>query len=234
MENNYIILSTKKWNLDLTDRLKSYDPNSNWYHISKKEDFNLETLQRIKPQKIFIPHWSDIIPEKIFLNFDCIVFHMTDLPFGRGGSPLQNLISNSYETTKISAIKVVKELDAGKVYLKNNLSLYGTAEEIFIRANNVIFNMITNINEQNFELKEQEGEIVVFKRRQEKMSSIDGLKELNQLFNHIRMLDADGYPNAYLESENFKFEFRRASLKANKSIQADVKIILKNRLTKQN
>ena len=227
MESNYIILSTKKWNLDLAERLKSYDPNSNWYHISKKENFNLKTLQRIKPQKIFIPHWSYIIPEEIFLNFDCIVFHMTDLPFGRGGSPLQNLIANSYETTKISAIKVVKELDAGPVYLKNSLSLYGTAEEIFIRANNVIFNMITNINEQNFELKEQEGEIVFFKRRQEKMSSIDGLKELDQVFDHIRMLDADGYPNAYLESENFKFEFRRASLKANKSIQADVKIILK-------
>jgi methionyl-tRNA formyltransferase len=227
MESNYIILSTKKWNLDLAERLKSYDPNSNWYHISKKENFNLKTLQRIKPQKIFIPHWSYIIPEEIFLNFDCIVFHMTDLPFGRGGSPLQNLIANSYETTKISAIKVVKELDAGPVYLKNSLSLYGTAEEIFIRANNVIFNMITNINEQNFELKEQEGEIVFFKRRQEKMSSIDGLKELDQVFDYIRMLDADGYPNAYLESENFKFEFRRASLKANKSIQADVKIILK-------
>jgi len=227
MKSNYIILSTKKWNLDLAEKLKFYNPNSNWYHISKKEEFNLDTLKRIKPQKIFIPHWSYIIPEEIFSNFECIVFHMTDLPFGRGGSPLQNLIADSYENTKISAIKVVKELDAGPIYLKNNLSLYGTAEEIFIRANNVIFNMIININEQNFELKEQEGEIVTFKRRKEKMSSIDGLKELEQLFNHIRMLDADGYPNAYLESKNFKFEFSRASLKANKSIQADVKIILK-------
>jgi len=227
MKSNYIILSTKNWNLDLADRLKSYDPSSNWYHISKKEDFNLETIQRIKPNRIFIPHWSYIIPNEIYSKFNCIVFHMTDLPYGRGGSPLQNLITNSFENTKISAIEVVEELDAGPIYLKSNLSLYGTAEEVFIRANNVIFNMIININEQNPKLKKQEGSVVSFKRRTPKMSSIDGLKELNEIFNHIRMLDADGYPHAYLETEQFKLEFTRASLKGNKSIIADVKISVK-------
>ena len=59
------------------------------------------------------------------------------------------------------------------------------------------------------------------------MSSIKDLEKLKEIFDYIRMLDADGYPNAYLETENFKFEFRRASLKDNKSIQADVKISLK-------
>tara|TARA_B110000008_G_C16960056_1_gene559786 strand:+ start:1394 stop:2077 length:684 start_codon:yes stop_codon:yes gene_type:complete len=227
MKSNFIILSTKNWNLDLVDRLKSYFPSSNWHHISKKADFNLKTLKRINPEKIFIPHWSYIIPIEIFSNFNCILFHMTDLPYGRGGSPLQNLIINGHENTKISAIKVVEEIDAGPIYLKSNLSLYGTAEEVFIRSNNLIFNMIINIIEQNPKLKKQEGKVSVFKRRTPKMSSIDDLKELDEVFNHIRMLDADGYPNAYLETQNFKFEFTRATLRTNKSIIADVRITKK-------
>ncbi len=32
------------------------------------------------------------MPREIFENWACVVFHMTDLPYGRGGSPLQNLI----------------------------------------------------------------------------------------------------------------------------------------------
>ena len=81
-----------------------------------------------------IPHWSYIIPKDIFNLFNCVVFHMTDLPFGRGGSPLQNLIIRGYEKTKISALKVTNGIDSGPIYLKKPLSLDGTAYEIMIRA----------------------------------------------------------------------------------------------------
>ena len=43
---------------------------------------------------------------------------MTDLPFGRGGSPLQNLIVRGFEETMTSAIKVTKGIDTGDIYLK--------------------------------------------------------------------------------------------------------------------
>ena len=59
---------------------------------------------------------------------------MTDLPFGRGGSPLQNLIERGIYETKLSALRCCKELDGGDIYLKRPLSLWGTAEEIYLRA----------------------------------------------------------------------------------------------------
>lgn len=43
---------------------------------------------------------------------------MTDLPYGRGGSPLQNLIVRNHYKTKISEIRVKKEIDSGPIYLK--------------------------------------------------------------------------------------------------------------------
>jgi len=56
---------------------------------------------------------------------------MTDLPLGRGGSPLQNLIERGIEKTKISALKVEDGVDTGDIFIKEPLNLKGTAEEIF-------------------------------------------------------------------------------------------------------
>lgn len=225
--NNYILLSNKKWNKELFTFLKEKYPKDSWFLIDTKEEFTLKTLHQIKPTKIFIPHWSYIIPEEIYNQYECIVFHMTDLPFGRGGSPLQNLIVRKIENTKISALKVEKGIDTGAIYIKNDLNLNGTAEEIFIRANNVIKAMIINILDENLSPKKQEGEVTLFKRRKPEMSNIVSLSDIGTLYDYIRMLDAEGYPKAYIETEHFRFEFDRASLKTDKSILADVRIIKK-------
>ena len=102
--------------------------------INQKSNFNSKYLNDFNIEKIFIPHWSYIIDEDIFEKYECIVFHMTDLPFGRGGSPLQNLIVRKMYNTKVSAIKVQKGIDTGDIYLKEDLNLEGSATEIFKRA----------------------------------------------------------------------------------------------------
>ena len=223
----YILVSEKNWNKNLLENLSSRKDNSKWVLINNKKDFNIENLNSINPDKIFIPHWSYIISDEIYEKHECIVFHMTDLPFGRGGSPLQNLIILKKEKTKISALKVVKELDAGPIYLKKDLNLYGTAEEIFIRSNSIIELMIIELIDKNLEPKEQKGDVVHFKRRKPNDSNLIDLKDLNGIYNHIRMLDADGYPKAFIENNCFKFEFSRAVLKTNGEIKADVRIIKK-------
>lgn len=223
---NFVILSEKKWNESLLDRFYN-DTANKWYHINNKAVFNLSNLDEIKPDKIFIPHWSYIIPKEIFESYECIVFHMTDLPFGRGGSPLQNLIERGIYKTKISALRVVEELDAGDIYLKKDLELYGSAEEIFLRANDIIFEMINEIVKKDLKPYPQEGEPVIFKRRKKGQSSINELNDITKIYDYIRMLDAEGYPKAYLDFNDIRIEFSRAQLKANKSIIADVRIFKK-------
>ena len=74
---------------------------------------------------------------------------MTDLPYGRGGTPLQNLIIRGHSETMISAIRCEKKIDAGPVYLKKKLSLDGTAEKIYLRAYKIIEKMIFEIIQTN-------------------------------------------------------------------------------------
>lgn len=224
---NILIVSEKSWNKELVSYLQSTMPQYAFYLISQKEDFTVERIGSISPVKIFIPHWSYIIPSAIFERYECIVFHMTDLPYGRGGSPLQNLIVRGLTATKLSALRVEVGLDTEPVYLKMDLSLSGTAEEIFVRVNKLVGKMIVEIIQNNLQPVPQEGDPVVFKRRKPEQSDMSGLEKLEEIFDYIRMLDADGYPHAYIEKGEFRYEFTRASIKADGSIVADVKITKK-------
>ncbi|WP_294588339.1 hypothetical protein [uncultured Bacteroides sp.] len=224
---NILIVSEKSWNKELVGHLQSAMPQYSFYLISQKEDFTIERIDSISPVKIFIPHWSYIVSPVIFEQYECVVFHMTDLPYGRGGSPLQNLIVRGLMSTKLSALRVEAGLDTGPVYLKKDLSLLGTAEEIFIRANNLVEKMIVEILQNNLQPMPQAGDPVVFKRRKPEQGDMSELEKLEDIFNYIRMLDADGYPHAYIEKGKFRYEFTRASIKADGSIRADVKITKK-------
>ena len=69
----------------------------------------------------------------------------------------------------------------------------------------------------------QIGEVTVFKRRKPEESKIPHFKSIEQLFDFMRMLDAEGYPKAYLEYKGFRYEFSRVALRTDYII-ADVKI----------
>ena len=224
--STYIILSQKPWNKSLLKDL-SLKTDDNWVLISSKDDFNNDNLKKINPDKIFIPHWSYIIPELIFNSYECIVFHMTDLPYGRGGSPLQNLILLGHKNTKISALQVESGIDTGDIYLKKDLSLNGTAQDIYERANEVISDMIVEIVKTKPVPIKQEGKPTLFKRRKPLMSNMNDVESLDEVYDFIRMLDADGYPPAFLETSNCKFEFRKVSKQNDNTLEAYVRIIKK-------
>ncbi|AUG56262.1 formyltransferase family protein [Acetivibrio saccincola] len=224
---NIIIATIKSWNIKNANRFKKNNKDKyNAFIITNKNDLTLEVVKKLNPKIIFFPHWSWIIPDDIFKNYTCVVFHMTDLPYGRGGSPLQNLIERGHKSTKISAIRVDGGIDTGDIFLKKHLDLYGTAEEIFIRASNIIFNeMIPEILEKKPLPQKQEGEVVEFKRRKPEQSEIHADFSLGKIYDYIRMLDAEGYPKAFIKFGNYRLEFSRSSLK-NDRIIADVEIIV--------
>jgi methionyl-tRNA formyltransferase len=193
--------------------------------INKKKDLVYENLLKYNPEYIFFPHWSYIIPKEIFENFKCIIFHMTDLPFGRGGSPLQNLLERKIYKTKISAIKCTDVLDGGDIYLKRDFDIsYGSAREIYIRAADIISEMIDEIIMNNPRPIAQTGKVVEFKRRIPEQSDISRLDDLETVYTYIRMLDAPEYPRAYIKQNGLKYEFYDVKW-ANSTLQAQVKIV---------
>ena len=68
---------------------EKYRDRYNLKLITSSEEFSYENIESFEPDIIFLPHWSAFIPSVIYDKYETIVFHMTDLPYGRGGSPLR-------------------------------------------------------------------------------------------------------------------------------------------------
>lgn len=216
---NYIIATSRPWNEILAKRLE--EKTGHTFHlVTRKEDLVLEHLQKIQPRYIFFPHWSFVIPKQIFKSYECVIFHMTDLPYGRGGSPLQNLIQRGHKETKISALRCEQEMDAGPIYLKRPLCLEGAGSEIFLRAACIIEEMIEKIVRETPTPSPQEGKPVLFQRRTPGESDLASasIHDLNDFFDFIRMLDAEGYPRAFLDIHNHRLEFSRVQMEQDKLV----------------
>ena len=223
--NKNLLVTIKDWHLNILPNYLEHT-HEEWEIISDKDKFNYEFVKEFNPKYIFIPHWSWYIPEEMYSNFVCIGFHESDLPFGKGGSPIQNLISNGLKETKISAFRVTSELDSGDIYMKETLSLIGNAEDIYIRSSHIIGKMIQDIVKTNPTPTKQMGESTYFNRRMPKESEIpEDIESLDKLYDFIRMLDADSYPKAYIRYGKYKLILSRSSRTMNK-LDCDVSIII--------
>jgi methionyl-tRNA formyltransferase len=213
-----IIATIKSWNIENAMRFKADNPKIDVKIITEKSEFTEAVVRDINPDYVFIPHWSWIIPPEIYENYRCVVFHETDLPFGRGGSPIQNLIVRRIYNTKISAISVNGEIDGGDIYLKADIDIStGTISDILKRSSDIIFSeMIPRIMSENIQPHKQSGEITLFKRRKPEDSEIPkGLSD-RQVYDYIRMLDGEGYPKAFIKHGSEKIVFSQAEIKDNK------------------
>jgi methionyl-tRNA formyltransferase len=218
----YVVAATKPWNRRVFDETIARLPGQ-WHFLDEPGRLTADHLAAIQPRYVFFLHWSSRIPAEIFQAYECVGFHMSDVPYGRGGSPLQNLIARGHRHTKLSALRVGEVLDGGDVYLKEDLCLEGSAEEVYVRASQLAATMIDRIVRETPAPVPQMGDVVTFKRRQPAESEIPAVADLPRLRDFIRMLDAEGYPRAFLVHHGFRYEFSRVALREG-ALVADVRI----------
>jgi methionyl-tRNA formyltransferase len=224
LSQRYLVAGCKSWHRRVFGEVLS-KLAGDWHYVGKQEELSLAYIRELRPRYIFFLHWSWKVPPEILAEVECVCFHMTDVPYGRGGSPLQNLIVRGHRETRLTALRMTSELDAGPVYLKRSLSLEGGAEEIYLRASALSAEMIQQIARDETHALPQTGVAVNFKRRKPEESQIAKLNSLEQLHDFIRMLDAEGYPRAFLSHDGYRFEFSRSALYDGR-IVADVHITL--------
>ena len=215
----YIIITKKIWDK------KNFKKINKGIFILNKID-NLK-IKKINPNIIFFIHWSKLIKESLFNKYLCIQFHSSDLPKGRGGSPIQNQILLNLDKTKLTAFKVSKYLDTGPICMKKNLSLKGSALDILRRMEKTSIQMIKKIIiKKKISFIKQRGKPSYFKRRKENDSEVNfkNIFTIKELYNFFRMLDAPKYPKAFIQLNKYKFSFNDVRMYKNK-INAKVEII---------
>ena len=183
-----------------------------------------EVFDYIRPDAMIFPHWSHHVSASMYNLVRCIGFHLGDLPQGRGGTPLQNLLVRGIYKTHLCAFKITEEMDAGPVYLREPVDLSeGSAEMIYQDLARRSLRMAEKILRDDVQPKPQVGRPTVWKRRTPEDSLIPKGLSVTGLYDYIRMLDAPGYPRAFMAAAGYRLTFSNARLTPT-GILADVQI----------
>ncbi|UYQ92429.1 formyltransferase family protein [Chitinophaga horti] len=132
-------------------------------------------------------------------NSHNIVIHASDLPRGKGFSPLQWQVFAGMNEIPLTLFEAVEGLDAGPYYMKDMLVLEGTElyDEMRRKLGNKIIEMSLSYIE-NFDPQDtgtaQSGEETVFPRRRKADDMLDIDKSIREQFNHLRIADNEQHP----------------------------------------
>ncbi len=213
------ILVLSKQNIYSERYINSLKRLFNVYFISNPDEFE-KKIMTINPKWIFALHWGYKIKKSIYSKYNCISFHTGNLPEDRGGSPIHNQIINGKITSSVNAIKVADPIDSGDIYLSKQISLQGSIADIFDIIIPICVDFTKKIIIDGIKPKPQIGRSKTYKRKKNNQLI---LNNINSIYDQIRMLDGLDYPKAYINIDDYVFEFSRAKLDENHII-ADVKI----------
>ena len=215
-----IVSKDNPWSKNLVQKLKKQNFETVWL-----KEITKEKLAHHNPDWVFFFHWSEIVKRDIYDSFRCVVVHTGNLPQHRGGSPIQNQILRGVKISNVNLLTMEKEVDSGKIYCKQEISLQGALLEIWLLISEVTAKLITDCVQKRLVPKEQKKLDIAqpFSRRVKQPVDFNSPTAIEGIYDQIRMMDAHGYPQAYIEAGKYKIEFSRANVK-NGVILADVKI----------
>jgi methionyl-tRNA formyltransferase len=219
--STYVVASSKKWffSSEKTTEYRSLEIKN----VSTTEELRSYLAVNPRPRYIFFPHWSWKVNQDIYDNYECIVFHTAPLPYGRGGSPIQNLIIRGMKSAPVCALRMTESLDSGPLYISSDVSLNGRLSDIFSRISSAIEKMIIEICNNHPTPKPQIGEGVSFKRLQRADNELLHTHTISEIYDRIRMCDDPEYEKAFLNFGNVTLEFSDSGIQ-DEQITAKVRI----------
>lgn len=152
-----------------------------------------------KGQICFLLSCVNIVGSKYLeRNTHNIVIHASDLPCGKGFSPLQWQILEGKNEIVLTLFEAVDEVDAGPYYIKDTVKYEGT--ELYNEIRNKLAEKIIEMclyyisNIKNLNLSPQKGIESFYPRRTTIDDMIDIDKSIMEQFNHFRIADNINYP----------------------------------------
>ena len=145
------------------------------------------------------------------LNKHNLVVHESDLPNGKGWSPMTWQVLEGKSCIPVTLFEAVDELDGGAYYYKDTILLEGHefVEEIRLAQGQKTIELVLKfvLNYPNVTPIDQEGEESFYKRREPGDSILDLDKTIREQINLLRVVDNERYP-AF-----FYFNNRKITLK---------------------
>ena len=148
---------------------------------------------------LFLLGCTRIISEEVLKrNKHNLVIHESDLPKGKGWSPLSWQVLEGKNKIPVVLFEAVEDLDAGPIYFKDFIELDGTEllPEIKKQQGEKTIGLVLKFlrNWPNIHGKPQEGEATYYPKRTFKDDELDPGKSIIENFNKLRIVDNEKYP----------------------------------------
>lgn len=161
---------------------------------------------------LFLVSCAEIIHAKDRQKFkSSLLLHASDLPSGRGWSPVVWEIIGGAELITVSLLEVEDKVDSGRIWRKITRSvpkhaLWNEINEILFSAEieliDLAVNEVVSIEPQPQSL---EVEASYYRRRSPEDSKINPEQSIAEQFDHIRVCDPERYP-AYFDMHGQRFK----------------------------
>ena len=141
------------------------------------------------------------ILKKLNYNEYNLVVHESDLPKGKGWSPVTWQILEGKSRIPITLFEAAKAVDSGRIYGQDFIELNGSEllpeikEQQGIKTIDLILKFFKNLP---IEGREQKGQDTFYKRRTPKDSELDVYKNIYDQFDILRISDNERYPAYFL------------------------------------
>lgn len=192
-----------KYNLILKSSLEKLGHTVNLIH-TKKDIASGDVA-------FFLSCFEIITQEYLSLNKHNIVVHASDLPQGKGWSPMTWQILEGKNDIPITLFEATEAVDAGDYYIKEVLHLEGTEliaewqEKLGQKIIEMCFKFISDYI--NIKSNPQVGISTFYPRRKPVDSELDINKTIKEQFNLLRTVDNEKYP-AFFVINNKKYSLK--------------------------
>ena len=154
-----------------------------------------------KGEMCFILGCSQLVERKVLVrNRHKLVVHASDLPQGKGWSPMTWLVLEGKDEIPVTLFEAEEAVDSGPIYLQDVMTLEGDelVDELRAKLGGVIVKLCKNFVSRYPEILQeavpQSGEDSYYKRRGPEDSRLDPHKSIADQFSLLRIVDNERYP----------------------------------------
>lgn len=159
---------------------------------------------------LFLISCHEIIPQDIRRRYRaCLVVHASDLPMGRGWSPLIWQVLEGQSKIMVTLLEAADVVDSGRIWRKIPIRLHG--HELIDEINSILFEAEQTLmdyaieNLDKVQPVEQTGQATYYPRRVAADSRLDVNRSIAEQFNLLRVVDNLRYP-AFFDYRGHRYQ----------------------------
>jgi len=178
---------------------------------------------------LFLISCHEIVPPRLrALYRAALVIHASDLPRGRGWSPLVWQILEGRNDIPVTLLEAADPVDSGAIWHQVWLRFQGheLADEIHtaLFAGELALMDFAVANLEGVQPRSQTGEATHYRRRLPEDSCLDPVRSLAEQFNLLRVADPDSYP-AFFDHLGQRYALRISKIGPVDTLSADSKAV---------